>query len=118
MAEAFTDYNSDLLPTSVVAYLDARDERRYVDAAALFGPDATVLDDGRTYEGLAVITAWIEESSTEYTYTSTRTGQHVVDDQHTNVLVRLDGNFPGGTVTLRYQFELVGDTIRSLDIEV
>ncbi len=118
MTEAFTDYRSDLLPQTVVAYLDARDEQRHAEAAALFAPNATVLDDGNTYEGIANISAWIEGSSTEYTYTSTRIGQYIADDQHTNVLVRLDGNFPGGTVTLRYQFHLDGDTIQRLAIEV
>ena len=32
--------------------------------------------------------------------------------------IRLDGNFPGGTVTLRYQFELEEDQITRLEIEV
>ncbi len=118
MTEAFTDYRSDQLPKVVLAYLDAHDEQRAADAASHFAPDATVLDDGNTYEGIAAIRAWIQDSSTEYTYTSTRIAQHVPDDRHTTVRIRLDGNFPSGTVTLRYQFELDGDTIQRLAIEV
>jgi hypothetical protein len=34
------------------------------------------------------------------------------------VQVRLDGNFPGGTVTLRYRFDLRAGLIDRLAIEV
>ena len=117
MTEAFTNYAGDQLPTSVLptstpATRSATPMRRH--SSARTPPSWTT---ARPTRG-SPITAWIKESSTEYTYTSTRTGQDVVNDQHTNVLVRLDGNFPGGTVTLRYQFELDGDTIQRLAIEV
>lgn len=109
--------DSALLPTPVVTYLDARDEHRYVDATAAFAPDATVLDDGNTYQGIEAITAWIETSAAEYAYTSTRVGQQVVDDSHAVVQVRLDGDFPGGTVVLRYHFDLDAGLISRLAIE-
>ena len=114
----FTDYRSDQLPKVVVGYLDAHDEQHYAAAAAHFAPDATVLDNGNTHEGIAAIRGWIQDSATEYTYTSTRIGQQIADEKHANVRIRLDGSFPGGTVTLHYQFELAGDTIRRLAIEV
>lgn len=46
----------------------------------------------------------------------TRIGQ-LVEGDRVEVLVRLDGNFPGGTVTLRHCFELAGGAIRALTIE-
>lgn len=118
MPETLTDYDPAILPTPVVAYLDAHDEKRHTDAAAVFASDAIVFDDGNTYEGIEVISAWIEKASSEYTYTSTRIGQQVADETHAVVQIRLDGNFPGGTVTLRYQFELQAGLINQLTIEV
>jgi hypothetical protein len=118
MTNTFAAYDPAFLPAPVVAYLDAHDEHRYADATAVFAPDATVLDDGNTYEGIDAITAWIETSSSEYTYTSTRIGQQVADDDHAVVRVRLDGSFPGGTVVLRYQFHLESGYISGLAIEV
>lgn len=118
MTDTFADYDPTALPAPVIAYLDARDENRLADAAAVFAPDAIVFDDGRTYEGIEAITAWIETSSNEYTYASTRTGQQVADENHALVQIRLDGNFPGSTVTLRYQVEIQGGLITRLAIEV
>lgn len=118
MTDTLTGYDPTNLPPPVVAYLDAHDEKRYADAMAVLTSDATVLDDGSTYEGIDAISVWIERSSTEYSYTSTRVGQRVADDAHAIVQVRLDGNFPGGTVTLRYQFELRAGLISRLAIEV
>jgi len=114
----FGDYDPVALPPAVVAYLDARDQNRHADAVATFAPDATVLDDGNTYLGVEAIGAWIESSSSEYAYTATRIGQHILDDTHAVVHVRLDGNFPGGTVTLRYQFEHRSGVIDRLAIKV
>lgn len=118
MNDTFTAYDPATLPAPVVAYLDAHDEKRYVDVAALFAPGATVLDDGKTYKGIEAIRAWSERSSAEYTYTSTRIGQRTADGGQMVVRVRLDGNFPGGTVVLRYRFTLHAGLIADLAIEV
>jgi cell division FtsZ-interacting protein ZapD len=118
MTENFTDYRADQLPKVVLAYLDASDEHRRADAASYFATDATVLDDGKTYEGIEAIRAWLLDASSEYIYTSTRIGQQVTDEAHSTVKIRLDGNFPGGTVILRFQFEIADGSIRRLAIEV
>jgi hypothetical protein len=118
MTETFAGYDPTTLPAPVFAYLDARDENRHADAAALCASDATVLDDGSTYAGGDAISAWIEQSSGEYRYTSTRIGQWVASETTAVVQVRLDGNFPGGTVTLRYRFDLRAGLIDRLAIEV
>ncbi|GAB3601208.1 nuclear transport factor 2 family protein [Microbacterium tumbae] len=118
MTETFVDYDPTILPDPVIAYLDAHDEHRFADASATFAPDATVLDDGSVHTGIAEIDDWLENSSAEYTYTSSRIGQRVVDDARAVVQIRLDGDFPGGTVILRYQFELRDGRIVRLAIEV
>lgn len=118
MTDAYTPYDPTLLPSPVVAYLDARDAHRHVDATAAFSPSALVIDDGRSYRGLDAISAWITTSSTEFTYTSTRLDQRVDGTGRAVVRVRLDGNFPGGTVVLRHGFDLAAGRIERLVIEV
>lgn len=56
-----------------------------------------MIDDGSTYRGIEAITGWIEQSSKEFEYTSTRIGQVQPDEAHVVVQVRIDGTFPGGT---------------------
>lgn len=118
MNDTFAPYDATSLPAVVLAYLDAHDEGRHADVRATFTPDATVVDDGRTYDGIDQIGAWIERAASEYTYTSTRIGQAVEDADNVVVQIRLDGNFPGGTATLRYRFRLASDRITHLVIEV
>lgn len=116
MTTEITAYEPTQLPAPVLNYLEARDENRHADARVLFAPDATVFDDGHAYQGIDEIGAWIERSSSEYEYTVARTGQRIDDKGRVVVQIRLDGNFPGGTVTLRYQFELEKDRITRLVI--
>lgn len=118
MENNFTPYDPTRLPQPVLGYLDAHDENRYHDACVFFTPDATVVDDGNTYRGIEEIAAWLERSSSEYEYSSTRIGQCLEDEEGAVVQIRLDGTFPGGTVTLRYQFELSENGISRLAIEV
>jgi len=118
MTDSFKDYDPAALPAPVVTYLDAHDEHRHADALAVFAPDATVRDEGNTYEGIEAIGAWMEKSSSAYTYTSTRIGQRVIDDSRVVVRARLDGNFPGGTATLRFQFDVLSGLIARMVIEV
>lgn len=118
MTDSFTAYTPALLPTVVLNYLDAHDESRVRDAVTAFAQDATVVDDGRTYHGIDAIGAWIASSVGEYEVTSTRIGQAGAETSRPVVRVRLDGNFPGGTVTVRYQFELADGLIERLVIEV
>lgn len=114
----FAPYDPNVLPAPVLAYLDARDQQRHSDAADAFTPDAVVLDEGGTYRGIDEISRWIASSSTEFTYTSTRLGQRVLDGDRADVQVRLDGDFPGGTVVLRYRFDLRDELIARLVIEI
>ncbi|WP_407933041.1 nuclear transport factor 2 family protein [Herbiconiux daphne] len=117
LSDRFSSYDPSLLPAPVLSYLDAHDARRYSDAAAQFAEDASVVDDGQSYTGRVAIRRWLEASSTEFTYTSSRLSQEVIDATHSVVRIRVEGNFPGGVVTLEYQFEVDGRQIRQLAIE-
>jgi hypothetical protein len=114
----FAPFAAAALPPVVVAYLTAHDDGRHDDAAALFTASATVLDDGRTYEGRDAIRAWLERASSEYTYTSRPVSQRLEDAAHVTVVNHLEGDFPGGTVDLRHQFTLEDGAIARLAIEV
>jgi hypothetical protein len=118
MTETLADYRPADLHAVVVTYLDAHDGRRPAEAAATFAPDATVVDDGTTYRGTEAIAGWLERTSTEYSYTSTRIGQQVLDDSDIVVRVRLEGNFPGGIVTLGHRFRIEQGRIAALTIAV
>ncbi|MFG1807877.1 nuclear transport factor 2 family protein [Streptomyces sp. NPDC049040] len=105
------------LPTAVTRYLEAHRAHDTATAISAFSGDATVTDDGRTYEGTAAIEAWLARSSVEYTYTTTLTGAERVDETHWTATNRLEGDFPGGVVDLNYRFTLTDGLIERLVIE-
>lgn len=115
-ATADTGYDATTLPGVVVAYLDAHEGHRYDEAAALVADDAVVVDDGRAHTGRDAIRAWLERASTEYTYTTRRVRQRVEDAGRAEVVVHLEGDFPGGAVDLRYRFALADGRISRLTI--
>lgn len=112
----FTDYHAASLPDVVATYLDAHDDKQHAATLATLAPDAVVVDDGHTYRGHDEISNWLNRATAEYTYTSTRIGQQV-DGARAVVQIRLDGNFPGNTVVLRYQFDIRDGQITRLAIE-
>jgi hypothetical protein len=94
------------LPEVVGRYLRAHDVRDIATATAALAPEATVTDDGRTYQGPAAIGRWLERTSSQYTYTTTPVGAERHGPDRYTVVQRLEGDFPGGTVDLRYRFVL------------
>lgn len=107
----------DVLPGVVTEYLTAHRERDAGTAITAFTHDATVTDDGETYTGAAAIESWLNRSASEYTYTTVLTGVHSIDASHYTAVHRLEGDFPGGVVDLRYQFMLRDGRIQRLVIE-
>ena len=104
------------LPPVVSRYFQA-DGKRDVDAIlALFTPDATVLDEGETYRGINRLRAWQDGPASRWEYTVTILDARPLADGRLRVGGRLDGNFPGGTATLNFDFELADEQIRALAI--
>lgn len=105
------------LSTTVAAYLDAAPGTDPASIAALFTPNAIVIDDGHTYRGRSEITSWRADVAESFTYTATR----LSTERHGHVIViveRIEGNFPGGRVDLANRFTLdTTDQISSLTIE-
>jgi hypothetical protein len=105
-----------LTPDVVRRYLEAHDRRDTDAALSEFAPDAHVLDDGHEYRGLDAIRGWLARASTQFTYTRTFLDAHAEAANLWIVTNRLEGDFPGGVVDLRYRFTLVDGLIADLAI--
>jgi len=104
------------LPATIRTFLTAHSAREVATAARTFAADAVVVDDGRTYRGSEGILDFLGTAGAEFTYTTELVGAERVDDEHWVVANRLEGDFPGGVVELRYRFTLVGGRIAELVI--
>ncbi|MGW3288606.1 nuclear transport factor 2 family protein [Streptomyces sp. NPDC001002] len=109
--------NPDDLPEVITRYLTAHRAHDTATAITTFAADATVIDDGKTYQGGAAIEGWLDRAATEFTYTIQLTAAEQTDAAHYIATHHLEGNFPGGTVDLHYRFTLRGDLIEHLVIE-
>ena len=102
------------LPEPIAAYFEA-DRRDGEAVARCFTDQAVVEDEGRSYRGSAAIVAWKSSASAKYSYTSTPFAVEQTD-LWCIVTSRLTGNFPGGSVDLRYRFRLERGKIAQLKI--
>lgn len=106
----------DNAPEIVKRYFKLDAERDVEGIVALFGDDATVIDEGEARAGLDAIRGWRTGAASEYEYTTTVTGSEALGEGRYRVTGRLEGNFPGGTVDLNHDFTIGGDRIRRLEI--
>ncbi|MFB9236343.1 nuclear transport factor 2 family protein [Plantactinospora siamensis] len=107
----------DELPGPITRYLAAHQARDLDTAVALYTPDASVTDEGRTHQGSEQIRAWLSRSASEYTYTTELVAAAMVDDRHYDAVHHLEGDFPGGAVDLHFRFTLRDGLIARLVIE-
>ena len=102
---------------SVIAVCQAAHDQHAVDAAlATFTEDAVVHDEDQDWAGVDQIRQWLVKTSSEYTFTRTLLGVEPNGPDAWLVRNRLEGNFPGGVVDLRYEFTLDGERIAKLSI--
>ena len=108
------------LPHAITTYLREADPQHKANAHDLlsaFAPDATVVDEEKTYTGHDEIHRWREGAASQYTYTVEISHAEKLDDTHYVVTTHLEGNFPGGVVDLIYRFTLgEGELITHLEI--
>ena len=104
------------LPEAVSRYQSAHDRRDTEAALSAFAPEAKVVDDGHEFHGTEEIRAWLDSAASEFTFTRALVSAEAVDADTWLVLNRLEGDFPGGIVDLRYRFVLSGDLISELVI--
>ena len=109
-------YDPQSLPRAIVRYLEAQADphsRRLV--ADAFAADARVVDEGIAHSGIDAIRTWLETAASEYSYTTTFTGQHR-DGDRIVVGARLEGDFPGGVADVRFRFRARDERITDLVI--
>ena len=103
------------LPTPIERYVQSANSGTPEAAPECFAPDATVYDEGQTYEGVAAITNWMAATKKKYGHTiaplelTERGGQSILE-------ARLTGNFPGSPITVNFSFVLADGKISSLEI--
>jgi SnoaL-like domain len=106
----------DDVPEVVKRYFDL-DARRDIDGiVALFTDDATVVDEAVARRGVEAIRDWQTGPASEFRYTTTITGSEPVGKDRYRVIGRLEGNFPGGTAELKWEFAVDGDRVSRLEI--
>jgi len=103
------------LPDPIERYIQIANSGTPEAAQKCFAPDATVYDEGQTYEGVAAIKNWMAATKKKYGHRITpldlaeRGGQSVLK-------ARLTGNFPGSPITVNFTFALADGKVRSLEI--
>lgn len=107
---------SDSIPSVIVGYQEAHDRHDIGAALASFSNDAVVHDENETWVGTDRIRQWLTKTSSEYTFTRALLGAERTSTESWLIRNRLEGNFPGNVVDLRYEFTLDGDRISALKI--
>lgn len=107
-----TETAQDQLPAAILTYLDPATGAEGMSA---FTDDAVVTDNGTRYAGRQDLLRFLTTTTTEFEFTTTLLRAESHRERHV-VWNRLDGNFPGGTVDLKYTFDLEDGLIRTLDI--
>lgn len=83
--------------------------------ARCFTEDGVVLDEGHEYHGRAAIAAWNARVVATYKLTTEPIAAETAGTR-TTVTARIDGDFPGSPLQLRFQFSVSDDLIRRLEI--
>jgi hypothetical protein len=104
------------LPATIRAYLAAHAAGEVDAAIRTFAPTAQVVDEGQTYRGTEEVLRFLHEGGSQYTYTTELIGAERVYGEHWVAINRLEGDFPGGVVELRYRLTVVDDLITELTI--
>ena len=103
------------LPSPIDLYLKAENSGDVKSLAECFAPNATVRDEGHTYEGLAAIMSWKAATKKKYNHTVAPL-EIAYRGEKTILKAILTGNFPGSPVTVEFCFALEDGKIASLEI--
>ncbi|MCU1459865.1 MAG: hypothetical protein JWL73_3957 [Actinomycetia bacterium] len=102
----------------VYRYFDAGNGGDTEALLACFTDDAIVVDDGETSRGIDEIRAWWTRTNAAFVFVVTPLTSGRDPDVADGMLVaaRLDGDFPGSPVELKFRFGLRDNRIVTLDI--
>jgi uncharacterized protein (TIGR02246 family) len=105
----------DSIPDVINRYIASLNSRDPEELLALFTPDAVVVDEGETWRGTSEITTWVVDIAFRFQYNAEVLSVETTGDGDYIARVRLEGNFPGGTVELKVRFDVDEDRIRRLE---
>jgi ketosteroid isomerase-like protein len=103
-------------PEIVSRYFEADGARDREAVLSHFADDAVVVDESRDWRGKAAIREWRHGPASKYEYTNTVTRIDRMGDDQWRASGRIDGNFPGGTAELKWDFILTEGLISRLEI--
>jgi hypothetical protein len=107
---------SSEVPAPVTRYFQADAARDVETILSLFTDDAVVVDERETWSGAEAIRAWRLGPASRYQYTTKVADISPSGEDRYRATGRLEGNFPGGTAQLNWDFTLAGDLISRLEI--
>jgi hypothetical protein len=108
--------SSTTAPALISDYFAADASRNAEAIVALFAADAVVIDEQKTWRGASGIRAWRDGPASTYEYTTELFGVDELGDDDYLARVRIEGNFPGGSVELRFRFTIRSGQIHRLEI--
>jgi len=103
------------LPPPVDLYVKIQNSGDIEALSECFASNATVRDEGHTYNGLPAISAWNADTKKKYNYTVVPL-EVAHRDGKTVLKAKLTGSFPGSPVMLEFSFVLADGKIVSLEI--
>jgi ketosteroid isomerase-like protein len=103
-------------PDAITRYFAAAAKRDADGVFALFTDDVVLKDEDQTWRGASGVRAWWKGPATAYQYTTEVLSVEPAGGAEYVARVRLEGNFPGGTVDLRYRFSVDAQRISRLEI--
>jgi ketosteroid isomerase-like protein len=112
---AATGQHAPQIPPAVSAWLTAHALHDVDAELAQLASDVVLVDDGHEYSGHDAVREWAASRGAQFEYTATI----LSTDHHGDAVVataRVEGNFPGSPVNLRYQFLLTDGLISALTI--
>jgi hypothetical protein len=108
--------NGAAIPQAITRYQAAHDRRDVATALGQFTIDASVVDDGRTYDGIGGVESFLRRAGSEYIYIRTLLSATEISSNYWRITNHLEGDFPGGHVDLAYEFQLKDGLISRLTI--
>ncbi|WP_296269441.1 nuclear transport factor 2 family protein [Pseudomonas sp. UBA6323] len=103
------------LPEAVNTYFAISNGDDPARLATCFHPDARVIDEKRTHQGIDAIVAWLREARQASSY-RVEPVEVSPRGEGLSVTARVVGDFPGSPVLLKHLFTLTDGQIRSLEI--
>ena len=103
------------LPKVVSDLVKAQDNYDSVTYANCFSETATVVDEGKTYNGKKEIESWIAAANEKYK-TVMKPTAFEEKGVASILLAEISGTFDGSPVVLEYRFEIIDGLIQSLKV--